>query len=38
MDNILIYSDTYEEHIQHVHLVLQKLEDADLIVALQKYK
>ena len=36
MDDILIYSDEYEEHIQHVHSVLRKLENADLIVAPQK--
>ena len=32
IDDILIYSDEYEEHIQHVHLILQKLENTDLIV------
>ena len=36
MDDILIYSETYEEYIQYVHLVLQKIKDADLIVAPQK--
>jgi len=32
LDDILIYSDMLEEHVQHVHKVLKLLQDADLLV------
>src|SRR5436190_21190108 len=36
LDDILIYSDSLEEHILHVHQVLQKLLSHDLYVKLEK--
>jgi hypothetical protein len=36
LDDILIYSDTLEEHYDHVRSVLQRLKDADLQVKLEK--
>lgn len=36
LDDILIYSDTLEEHEQHVHQVLQTLQDANLLVEPEK--
>src|SRR6516164_7433319 len=32
LDDILIYSDTLEEHKQQVHKILKTLQDADLLV------
>jgi chemotaxis protein CheY-P-specific phosphatase CheC len=36
LDDILIYSDTLEEHIQHVRMVLKKLQAHGLFVKLEK--
>ena len=36
LDNILVYSKTYEEHIQHVRYVLTTLRDIDLRIKLEK--
>ena len=36
LDDILIYSDTKEEHIEHVGKVLQKLQDAGLYLDINK--
>src|SRR5438045_7015559 len=36
IDDILIYSDTLEEHIQHVRMVLKKLQEYGLYVKLEK--
>jgi hypothetical protein len=36
LDNILIFSKTYEEHVQHVRKVLTKLREKDLPVKLSK--
>jgi transposase InsO family protein len=36
LDDILIYSDTLEEHYEHVRSVLKRLQDADLQVKLEK--
>jgi hypothetical protein len=36
LDDILIFSDTYEQHVKHVRMVLAKLEKADLPVKLSK--
>ncbi|CBF82237.1 hypothetical protein AN5254.2 [Aspergillus nidulans FGSC A4] len=38
LDNILIYSQTRSEHIQHVRKVLQKLREAGLFAKLVKYE
>jgi len=38
LDDILIYSDTMEEHTRHVHRVLKRLTDADLHLKLEKYE
>ena len=38
LDDILIFSDNYEEHIQHVRAVLKKLEEASLQLKMKKYK
>ena len=36
LDDILIYSETYEEHVEHVQKVLQKLQERDLPLKLSK--
>jgi hypothetical protein len=36
LDDILIFSETMEEHHKHVKLVLQKMEEADLILKVSK--
>ena len=36
LDNILIFSKDYQQHIQHIHIVLQKLREKDLLVKLSK--
>ena len=36
LDNILIFSKDYQQHIQHVRMVLQKLREKDLSVKLSK--
>ena len=36
LDNIVIYSQTVEEHTSHVYLVLQKLQKVNLYVKLSK--
>jgi hypothetical protein len=36
LDDILIFSDTEEEHTEHVHKVLQALQDAKLLVEPEK--
>ena len=38
LDNILIYSKTETEHIQHVKKVLDKLRRAGLLLKLEKYE
>ena len=38
LDNVLIFSKTYEEHIQYVRKVLKKLRQKDLLLKLSKYK
>jgi hypothetical protein len=37
-DDVLIYSQTLEEHMQHVHQIISFLQQADLQVKQQKYK
>ena len=37
-NDILIYSKTLKNYIQHVYLVLQKLIDVDLQVNIEKYE
>src|SRR5271165_6990236 len=36
LDDILIYSETIEEHVEHVKKVLQKLQDNDLLLRPEK--
>lgn len=36
LDDILVYSKTLEEHVQHVRKVLQALKDADLRIKPEK--
>ena len=36
LDDILVFSNTFEEHVQHVKKVLQKLEEAKLRLKLKK--
>jgi hypothetical protein len=36
LDNILIYSKTLEKHRKHVHIVLQTLEKANLLIEPKK--
>ena len=38
LDNILIFSTDYKQHIQHIQIVLQKLREKDLPVKLDKYE
>jgi hypothetical protein len=36
LDDILVYSKTYEEHIQYVCLILTVLQDANLRIKVEK--
>ena len=36
LDNIIIYSNSKEEHFQHVEWVLQRLVDKKMLVAIKK--
>jgi hypothetical protein len=36
LDDILVYSKTYEEHVQHVRLILTALRDANLRIKVEK--
>jgi len=38
LDDIIVYSDTLEEHIEHVRLVVQRLEQFCLKIKLEKCK
>ena len=38
LDNIIIYSNSKEEHFQYVKQVLQRLIDKKILVAIKKYK
>ena len=38
LDNILVFSNTIEEYIQHNKLILQKLREAKVTLKLKKYK
>ena len=38
LNNIIIYSNSEEEHFQHIKWVLQKLADKKMLVAIKKYK
>src|SRR6266542_1704199 len=38
LDNIIIYSKTFEEHIEHITKVLEKLREANLMIKLRKCK
>jgi hypothetical protein len=36
LDDILVYSKTYEEHVQHMRLILTTLRDANLRIKVEK--
>ena len=38
LDDILIFSTDYKQHVQYVRIVLQKLREKDLPVKLSKYE
>ena len=38
LDNIIIYSNSKEEHFQYIKQVLQRLADKKMPVAIKKYK
>ena len=38
LDNILVFSKNFKEHIQHVRIVLEYLEKAELRLKLEKCK
>lgn len=38
LDDIVIYSKSWEEHLQHLHLVFQRLHDTGLRIKPQKSK
>ena len=38
LDDILVYLDTLEEYKKHIHLILEKLEEANLLVNAEKSK
>ena len=38
LDNILVYSDTFKEYLNHLRKVFTKLREANLIIKFKKYK
>ena len=38
LDNIIIYSNSKEEHFQYIKQVLQRLANKKMLVAIKKYK
>ena len=38
LDDILIYSNNWEEHVNHVKIVLKKLKQAGLYLDINKYE
>ena len=38
LNNIIIYSNSEEEHFQYIKQVLQRLTDKKMLVAIKKYK
>ena len=38
LDNIIIYSNSKEEHFQYIKQVLQRLADKKILVAIKKYE
>src|SRR6266498_5307799 len=38
LDDILVYSDTFDEHINHLRKVFTKLREANLVIKLKKCK
>ena len=38
LDNIIIYSNSKEEHFQYIKWVLQRLADEKMLIAIKKYK
>ena len=38
LDNIIIYSNSKEEHFKYIKWVLQRLADKKMLVAIKKYK
>ena len=38
LNNIIIYSNSKEEHFQYIKWVLQRLADKKMLVAIKKYK
>ncbi len=38
LNNIIIYSKTFEEHVKHITKVLEKLKEANLMIKLRKCK
>lgn len=38
IDDIMIYSDTFEDHVKHIRMVLEKIKRANLILKLKKCK
>ena len=38
LDDIIIYSNSKEEHFQYIKWVLQRLTDKKILVAIKKYK
>src|SRR6266508_6967636 len=38
LDDILVYSDTFEEHLAHLRKVFDKLQETNLVIKLKKCK
>ena len=38
LDNIIIYSNSKEEHFQYIKQILQRLADKKILVAIKKYE
>ena len=38
LDDILIYSDTKEEHLKHIKIILEKLRKTKLYLDIKKYE
>jgi len=38
IDDVIIYSETFEKHLWHIEMVLKKLKEANIMIKMKKYE